>query len=86
VAFETQDIGFTCALVNAGAGVAIVPELMIGAHAVRRVPLGTFRNVHVVHRASAAALPSVRAVIEALFDAVDADTAQHRWSPALASA
>jgi hypothetical protein len=63
-----------------------MPELMIGAHPVRRTPLGTYRSIHAVHRASAAALPSVRAVVGALCDAVDAVGAQDRWSPALASA
>jgi DNA-binding transcriptional LysR family regulator len=71
VAFETDDIGFTCALVNAGLAVALMPELLLRSAAapVRAVPTRPAlppRRVSVAYRASAEELGSVRELVEAL--------------------
>jgi DNA-binding transcriptional LysR family regulator len=65
VAFETDDIGFTCALVNAGLAVALMPELLVRSAAVqvRTVPTRPAlppRRIFVAYRATAEELASVR--------------------------
>jgi len=69
IAFETDDIAFTCALVNAGVGVAVMPQLLISTapepvstHALDVGP----RRIFAVHRASATGLASVAAAVGAL--------------------
>jgi DNA-binding transcriptional LysR family regulator len=74
IAFETDDIAFARALVEAGAGVAIMPELLVAtapgplptADLSPRVPP---RRISAVHRASAAGLASVEAALAALTEA-----------------
>lgn len=71
VAFETDDIGFTCALVNAGLAVALMPELLLrcAGTPVRAVPLRPRlkpRRVFAAHRESADSFESVRTLVRAL--------------------
>jgi DNA-binding transcriptional LysR family regulator len=74
IVFETDDIAFTCALVNAGLGVAIMPRLLL---ANAPVPVATRalhpavppRRISAVHRASAGGLASVRVALTHLSDA-----------------
>jgi DNA-binding transcriptional LysR family regulator len=74
IVFETDDIAFTCALVNAGLGVAIMPRLLL---ANAPVPIATRgldpavppRRISTAHRASADGLASVRVALSALSDA-----------------
>jgi DNA-binding transcriptional LysR family regulator len=71
VAFETDDIGFTCALVNAGLAVALMPELLVlsaGAR-VRALPAQPPlepRRLFAAYRESADGFESVRALVGAL--------------------
>ena len=69
IAFETDDIAFTCALVNAGMGVAIMPELLVSTApepvATQPLDIGP-RRIFALHRASATGLPSVAAAVGAL--------------------
>jgi DNA-binding transcriptional LysR family regulator len=69
IAFETDDIAFTCALVNAGAGVAIMPELLVSTApepvATQALGVGP-RQILALHRASATGLASVAAAVAAL--------------------
>jgi DNA-binding transcriptional LysR family regulator len=69
IAFETDDIAFTCALVNAGMGVAVMPELLISTApepvATQRLDVGP-RRIFALHRASATGLASVAAAVGAL--------------------
>jgi DNA-binding transcriptional LysR family regulator len=71
IAFETDDVAFTCALVNAGAAVAVMPEMLLATAPVPIVtrppdpPVGP-RRVFAVHRTSARGLASVAAALEAL--------------------
>lgn len=71
VAFETDDIAFTCTLVNAGLGVAVMPQMLL-ATAARRMatavlsPAVPARRVLAVYRAGAAGLASVEAAVRAL--------------------
>ncbi len=83
IAFETEDMPFTCALVNAGAAVAIMPDLLIataGRHVCCREmdPPVPPRAIFAVYRASAGELPSVRAAIDALTASSDAIAAAVR--------
>jgi DNA-binding transcriptional LysR family regulator len=78
VAFETDDIGFTCALVNAGLAVALMPDLLVRSAAapVRAVPTRPAlppRRVSVAYRATAEQLDSVRELVGALSDAAIGD-------------
>jgi DNA-binding transcriptional LysR family regulator len=71
VAFETDDIGFTCALVNAGLAVALMPELLLRSAAapVRALPTRPAlppRRISVAYRATAEELGSVRELVRAL--------------------
>jgi DNA-binding transcriptional LysR family regulator len=71
IAFETDDIAFTCALVNAGFGVAIMPRLLLAnapvAIATRALdPAVPPRRIAAVHRTSADRLASVGVALEAL--------------------
>jgi DNA-binding transcriptional LysR family regulator len=71
IAFETDDIGFTCAIVNAGLGVAIMPRLLLMNSpepiATRELdPAVPPRRISAVYRASAAELESVRVALAAL--------------------
>jgi DNA-binding transcriptional LysR family regulator len=71
IVYETEDVAFKCALVEAGAAVAIMPELLIStagrrAHCADLSPPVPPRTIWAVHRASARELPSVRATVEAL--------------------
>jgi DNA-binding transcriptional LysR family regulator len=71
VAFQTDDIGFTCALVNAGLAVALMPELLLrsaGApiRALQTRPALPPRRISVAYRASAERLTSVRELVAAL--------------------
>jgi DNA-binding transcriptional LysR family regulator len=78
IVFETDDIAFTCALVNAGLGVAIMPCLLL-ANAAEPIatrdlePAVPPRRVSVVHRASAEGLTSVGAALTALTEAAAHD-------------
>jgi DNA-binding transcriptional LysR family regulator len=71
VAFETDDIGFTCALVNTGLAVALMPELLVLSAGVpvralpARPPLDP-RRLFAAYRDSARSFESVRALVEAL--------------------
>jgi DNA-binding transcriptional LysR family regulator len=69
IAFETDDIAFTCALVNAGAAVAIMPQLLISTApepvATHALDIGP-RRIFALHRASATGLASVTAAVGAL--------------------
>jgi DNA-binding transcriptional LysR family regulator len=71
IAFETDDVAFTCALVNAGAAVAVMPEMLLATAPVPIVtrapdpPVGP-RRIFAAHRASAGGLASVAAALEAL--------------------
>src|ERR671935_392637 len=69
IAFETDDIAFTCALVNAGMGVALMPELLVSTApepvATQPLDIGP-RRIFALHRASATGLPSVAAAVGAL--------------------
>jgi DNA-binding transcriptional LysR family regulator len=75
IAYETDDIGFTCALVEAGLAVALMPALLLST-AARRPPTITTapplppRRIYLAYRRSAASLPTVRAGREALTAAV----------------
>lgn len=71
VGFQTDDIGFTCALVGAGLAVALMPELLLrsaGAriYAVPTRPALPPRRISVAYRASAERLTSVRELVAAL--------------------
>lgn len=75
IAFETDAIAFTAALVNAGLGVAIMPELLINTSpepiATRDLdPPVPPRRISAMHRSSADELAPVRAALAALTDAV----------------
>src|SRR5262249_43951968 len=71
VVYETDDVAFTAAPIEAGAAVAVMPELLIATAPVPIVtrapdpPAGP-RRIFAVHRASAAGLASVRAGLAAL--------------------
>jgi DNA-binding transcriptional LysR family regulator len=85
IAFETDDIAFTCALVNAGVGVAVMPALLISAapEPVATQPLDVGpRRIFAVHRATASGLASVTATVGALADAAAARCS----TPSMASA
>ena len=75
IAYETDDIGFTCALVEAGLAVALMPSLLLST-AARRPPTTNTepplppRRIYLAYRRSATALPTVRAGREALTVAV----------------
>jgi DNA-binding transcriptional LysR family regulator len=76
IAFETDDIAFTCALVRAGMGVAVMPELLLGTAPqpiLTRNPAPGVgpRRISAVHRASASGLTSIRAVLAALREAAE---------------
>jgi DNA-binding transcriptional LysR family regulator len=71
VVYETDDVAFTAALIDAGAAVAVMPELLL---ATAPFPIATRtpdpavgpRRIFAVHRASAAGLASVQAALGAL--------------------
>jgi DNA-binding transcriptional LysR family regulator len=69
IAYETDDIAFTCALVNAGMGVAIMPELLVSTApepvATQELDVGP-RQIFALHRSSATGLASVAAAVDAL--------------------
>ena len=69
IAYETDDIAFTCALVNAGMGVAIMPELLVSTApepvATQDLDVGP-RRIFALHRTSATGLASVAATVDAL--------------------
>jgi DNA-binding transcriptional LysR family regulator len=71
VAFETDDIGFTCALVNAGLAVALMPELLLRCagtrvRAVALRPRLEPRRLFAAYRESAESFESVRTLVGAL--------------------
>jgi len=71
VAFETDDIGFTCALVGAGLAVALMPDLLLRSAAapIRALPTRPPippRRIYVAYRESAERLTSVRELVAAL--------------------
>jgi DNA-binding transcriptional LysR family regulator len=71
IAFETDDIGFTCALVAAGLGVALMPELLLRTAAGRPdtippEPALPPRRIYVAFRRAAERLAGVRAGLDAL--------------------
>ena len=71
---HSADVAFSCSLVNAGAGVSIMPQLLADtapADVVLRdlVPAPAPRALLAVYRASAADLIGVRAAVSALRDA-----------------
>jgi DNA-binding transcriptional LysR family regulator len=71
IAFETDDMAFTGALVDAGVGVAIMPALLIASSAREMLtrelsPTVPPRRISAVFRASASGLGSVRAALAAL--------------------
>ena len=73
---HSADVAFSCALVNAGAGVSIMPQLLADTaphDVVLRdlVPAPAPRALMAVYRASAAELSGVRAAVTALRDAAD---------------
>jgi DNA-binding transcriptional LysR family regulator len=73
VAFETDDIAFTCALVNEGAAVAIMPHLLVttAGRPIRTRTLAPSippRRISVAYRASARRLASIQAALDALRD------------------
>jgi DNA-binding transcriptional LysR family regulator len=77
IAFETDDIAFTGALVRAGLGVAVLPQLLIGTAAepipTRELdPRSPPRRISAVHRSSAGELASIQAGVRALADAAAA--------------
>ena len=71
VAFQTDDIGFTCALVGAGLAVALMPDLLLRSAGApiralpTRPPLPP-RRISVAYRKSAERLTSVRELVAAL--------------------
>ena len=83
IAFETDDIAFTCALVNEGVAIAIMPRLLVTTAG---QPLQTHtlapsippRRISVAYRASAHQLPSIQAALAALRDAAPAVAASRR--------
>lgn len=71
IAFETDDIAFTCALVSAGVGVAVMPQMLLDAAARPMItrelsPAVPPRRISAVYRASASGLPSTGAAVDAL--------------------
>jgi DNA-binding transcriptional LysR family regulator len=71
IAFETDDVAFTCALVRAGAAVAVMPALLLATapEPVLGLPLdppAEPRRIFAAHRASAGPLASVAAALRAL--------------------
>jgi DNA-binding transcriptional LysR family regulator len=71
VAFQTDDIGFTCALVNAGLAVALMPAMLLRSagtpiRALSTRPALPPRRISVAYRASAERLTSVRELVAAL--------------------
>jgi len=68
--FETEDIAFTCALVESGRAYAFMPELLLGFGATRprtlALPELPPRRIYAVHRSAAQALPAVRETLDAL--------------------
>jgi DNA-binding transcriptional LysR family regulator len=71
IAFETDDMAFTGALVDAGVGVAIMPALLIASSAREMLtrelsPAVPPRRISAVSRSSARGLRSVQAALEAL--------------------
>jgi DNA-binding transcriptional LysR family regulator len=83
IAYETDDVAFTAALINAGAAVAVMPELLV---ATAPVPIATRspeppvgpRRILAVHRASAGALASVAAALRALRASTASKTSAQR--------
>jgi DNA-binding transcriptional LysR family regulator len=71
IAYETDDVAFTAALINAGAAVAVMPEMLLAMAPMPMVtrppdpPVGP-RRVLATHRASADGLASVSAALDAL--------------------
>jgi DNA-binding transcriptional LysR family regulator len=77
IAFETDDIAFTSALVNAGVGVAVMPQLLVGTAARPMVarelaPAVPPRRISAVSRSSARRLASIEAAVGALVNAAAA--------------
>jgi DNA-binding transcriptional LysR family regulator len=77
IAFETDDIAFTCALVNAGVAVTVMPDLLVGtaAHSILTRDLSPTlppRRISAICRASARGLPSIETAMTALADAAAA--------------
>ena len=71
IAYETGDMAFTGALVDSGAGVAVMPELLIASSAREMLtrelsPAVPPRRISAVFRASARGLRSVQAALAAL--------------------
>jgi len=74
IAYETDDIALTCALVDSGLAVAVMPQLLLGTAAAELVtrdlsPAVRPRRISAVYRASANGLASVDAALGALTDA-----------------
>jgi DNA-binding transcriptional LysR family regulator len=89
ISFETDDIAFTCALVNEGVAIAIMPRLLVttAGQPIRARPLAPTippRRICVAYRASAASLPSIQAARAALRDAATSDAASGRALAAIA--
>jgi DNA-binding transcriptional LysR family regulator len=82
VTFETSDSTFMCALVDAGAGVALMPALLVTT-AARAVttrapqPAPSPRRIFAVHRSKAPRMPSIHKAVDAL------RTAGQHWQAAL---
>jgi DNA-binding transcriptional LysR family regulator len=82
VAFETSDGTFMCALVAAGAGVALMSALLVTT-AARTVntraaqPAPSPRRILAVHRPKAPRMPAIRTAVDAL------RTAGQHWQTAL---
>lgn len=77
IAFETDDISFTCALVKAGVAIAVMPDLLVGraAHSILTRELSPTlppRRISAICRASARRLTSIEAAMTALADAAAA--------------
>lgn len=75
VGYESADMAFTATLVEAGSGVALMPELLVrsAATAVATLPMDPAlppRAVSAVHRRSAGHLPPVRSVLAALAEVI----------------
>jgi DNA-binding transcriptional LysR family regulator len=87
IVFETDDIAFTGALVRAGLGVAVLPQLLIGT-AAEPIPTRELdprvppRRISAVYRSSAGGLASIQAGVRALADAAAARGASEQTVPA----
>ena len=80
--FETSDSTFMCALVAAGAGVALMPALLVATAArtasTRAIqPAPSPRRILAVHRPKAPRMPAIRTAVDAL------RTAGQHWQAAL---